>query len=406
MKKTLIVFLLAVSFSFVKADQEIIIPDCAEAIQGIDISSSGNTMIAWTQNQLHQTKNRGGSWVSIKPSELQGTLIGATIVNDLVTFVASSTKIYRTINGGQSWLPVEPSNARDFMKIKFVNQCIYVLGAKGTIFRSLDFGNNWESYTVIFNGNFSAIDFFENVDSGGMVSRDEQGIWTTTNGGMEWWPQSLPQDATGYDLSISGMYTFVIGVGYVGFPEPQPLILRIYEGGWEVSPIEEPGYKPVGIKFQGSIGAAVFNKNTALLCKASNWGMSWRFESKTYAVYCMTMSGSDIYLGSNAGTIYRSDATVGISQNSQIFSTYQLSQNYPNPFNPETKINFSIPENSKIKLTVFDIVGREIQVLENSFLSAGSYTYSFNATNLSTGTYLYRLETPGFIQEKKMMLIK
>lgn len=86
---------------------------------------------------------------------------------------------------------------------------------------------------------------------------------------------------------------------------------------------------------------------------------------------------------------------------------FELSQNYPNPFNPTTKINFSLPKDAKVTLTVFDISGREISRLLNSeFRAADYYSVDFNGANLASGVYFYRIEAGTFIQTKKMMLVK
>ncbi|MCX6161277.1 MAG: T9SS type A sorting domain-containing protein, partial [Ignavibacteriae bacterium] len=85
---------------------------------------------------------------------------------------------------------------------------------------------------------------------------------------------------------------------------------------------------------------------------------------------------------------------------------YKLSQNYPNPFNPATKIGFSIPKSGLTTLKVYDVLGKEIAVLVNETKSAGSYIVDFNASSLSTGVYYYRLEANGFIDTKKLTLIK
>ncbi len=90
----------------------------------------------------------------------------------------------------------------------------------------------------------------------------------------------------------------------------------------------------------------------------------------------------------------------------QTVETYSLAQNYPNPFNPETTIEFSIPEASNVKLSVFDILGREVTTLVNEFKSAGAYRAKFNAAKLASGLYLYRIEAGNFVSVKKMMLLK
>lgn len=87
--------------------------------------------------------------------------------------------------------------------------------------------------------------------------------------------------------------------------------------------------------------------------------------------------------------------------------TYSLSQNFPNPFNPSTTINFSIPENSKIDLKIFDMNGREVKTLiNNEFRNADYYSLNVNLAGLSSGVYFYTLKGSNFIETKKMTLIK
>ncbi|HPS66009.1 MAG TPA: T9SS type A sorting domain-containing protein, partial [Ignavibacteria bacterium] len=90
----------------------------------------------------------------------------------------------------------------------------------------------------------------------------------------------------------------------------------------------------------------------------------------------------------------------------QIPETYSLSQNYPNPFNPVTKINFEIAKQGLVTLKVFDMLGRQVSELINGFKPAGQYSVDFNAANLSSGVYLYKLEVNGYSNVKKMILIK
>ena len=85
---------------------------------------------------------------------------------------------------------------------------------------------------------------------------------------------------------------------------------------------------------------------------------------------------------------------------------YELSQNYPNPFNPATKINFSLPQGSDIKLTVYNMLGQQIEVLANGFRNAGTYELTWDASKLASGVYIYRLETGSTVISKKMMLLK
>lgn len=85
---------------------------------------------------------------------------------------------------------------------------------------------------------------------------------------------------------------------------------------------------------------------------------------------------------------------------------FQLAQNYPNPFNPSTSISYSVAEMTNVTLTVYDILGRVVATLVNDVHSPGQYNVNFDATRLSSGTYIYRIEAGDFMSTKKMLLIK
>jgi hypothetical protein len=90
----------------------------------------------------------------------------------------------------------------------------------------------------------------------------------------------------------------------------------------------------------------------------------------------------------------------------QLPDKIQLHQNYPNPFNPATNINYSISKNGHVKLAVYDLLGREVAVLVDETIAAGSHSLLFNASHIPSGVYIYRLETAREIQSKKLMLLK
>ncbi len=93
-------------------------------------------------------------------------------------------------------------------------------------------------------------------------------------------------------------------------------------------------------------------------------------------------------------------------ENGSLPTEYELSQNYPNPFNPSTLISFSLPTEGMTTLKIYDAIGREVVTLVNEMKNAGTYTYEFNARNLSSGIYIYSLNSSDFNMTKKMLLIK
>lgn len=94
------------------------------------------------------------------------------------------------------------------------------------------------------------------------------------------------------------------------------------------------------------------------------------------------------------------------SYDSVIPNDYTLFQNYPNPFNPSTNIKFSLPKASNVRLTIYDAIGREVRTLINNELNAGTHTIQWNASNLASGIYLYKIEAGDYVKVNKMLLLK
>ena len=86
--------------------------------------------------------------------------------------------------------------------------------------------------------------------------------------------------------------------------------------------------------------------------------------------------------------------------------TFELKQNYPNPFNPSTVIRYAVPEASNVRIDVFNVLGQRVSTLVNREHQAGTFDVTFDAANLSSGMYFYRLESANAVLTQKMMLIK
>ena len=100
------------------------------------------------------------------------------------------------------------------------------------------------------------------------------------------------------------------------------------------------------------------------------------------------------------------DIPTAVREGPELPRVFWLGQNYPNPFNPSTKITYDLPHRTYVRLSVFDMLGRKVQTLVDGCQEAGSKMEVFDARNLSSGIYLYRLETNTFISTKKMVLIR
>lgn len=164
----------------------------------------------------------------------------------------------------------------------------------------------------------------------------------------------------------------------------------------------------------------------------------WRTDTTVaYSQIAMTAAGADTFTASIPGQVYgktvyyyisaasNSGRTVtkpltapsgyikynvlqpvSISNEPANISSYSLSQNYPNPFNPATKINYTIPKGEFVTLKVYDINGKEIASLVNSYQTPGSYNYTFDGSRLSSGVYFYRILAGSFSEYRSMILLK
>lgn len=97
---------------------------------------------------------------------------------------------------------------------------------------------------------------------------------------------------------------------------------------------------------------------------------------------------------------------VGIEQSGGQPCEFTLSQNYPNPFNPETKIGFRVSGSGWVSLKVFDVLGREVASLVKEKKEAGTHMVTFDASKLTSGVYFYRLSAGGFVETRKLLLLK
>jgi hypothetical protein len=122
------------------------------------------------------------------------------------------------------------------------------------------------------------------------------------------------------------------------------------------------------------------------------------------------LTSNDLY--AFAGTDYNGvwrlplPGVTAINNKPEIPENFSLKQNYPNPFNPTTTIEYSIPEGKVVTLKVYNSLGQEVQTLVNSYQNAGTHEIDFDASDLSSGIYYYRMEAGNFKQVRKMLLIR
>jgi hypothetical protein len=160
----------------------------------------------------------------------------------------------------------------------------------------------------------------------------------------------------------------------------------------------------------GTIGGSGGNQHTTIL-HTTDGGANWQIQNPPSTSTLLGVNFVDV----NDGWAVGVDGTVLTTSNPLTIeppsltpspSRFTLSQNYPNPFNPTTTIEYSIPERELVQLKVYNVLGQEVKTLVNSYEKPGTYKINFDASDLSTGIYYYRIEAGDYKQVRKMILIR
>jgi hypothetical protein len=159
--------------------------------------------------------------------------------------------------------------------------------------------------------------------------------------------------------------------------------------------------------------AMLFAQNTAVQWSSFNMGFArssaagWQISSAVGQNFVggSSYANTKVTSGLLADTLLRG-TVVSVHGSNPIPVEYSLSQNYPNPFNPTTIIQFTIVNRQLTIVKVYDVLGREVSTLVNEVKGPGTYTVQFDASNLASGVYFYRLQAGDFTQTKRLLLLK
>ncbi len=154
--------------------------------------------------------------------------------------------------------------------------------------------------------------------------------------------------------------------------------------------------------------------NSAVITGSHNWSNAAENSNNENTLIIHNKRIANLYLQEFKARYIEAGGTDDISiltsiaenGNSNLPVRFNLYQNYPNPFNPVTTIKFEVPKSQKIELKIYDVLGRTVRTLYNNIAPAGTISINFNASNLASGVYFYKLVTNDYVSIKKMMLLK
>lgn len=367
-----------------------------------------NTGFIIGENLILSSTNAGINWNN---SILQGRNNDILFVNSNTGFICSdSGKIHKTTNAGTTWNLINAGTFNNLMRISFLNENTGIAtGFNRTILKTTNSGINWvNTITNIDTLNFLGCKIIN--ENNYIISGTSSTIYRSTNSGTSWiastmgfvnpfWEPAFINDNTGWIIGCCGMFIKTTDSGVNWSPE---IYLTL-------------GYTLYTMKFINSTTGYVCGDN-GILYRTTNQGNSWdsTVTGTNEILYSLFMVNENTgWAVGNYGTLLKTTNgggtgyTIGIQPiSNEIPNKFSLSQNYPNPFNPVTKIKFQIPKSSNTKITIFDILGKEVMTLVDEKVNPGTYEFNFDGSKLASGIYFYNLTADNYIITKKMILVK
>ena len=372
------------------------------------------------EGEIHKSTDYGETWTVIGDSTngLPYAPVSSLVIDpnsgpdSRIIYAASFRNgIYKTIDGGGSWFPVNNGlgTNRDIHKIVIdpSNSNILYVGI--------------ESY---------------NEFSGENITTVQVGIYKTSDGGQNWIRiDTNPPQISVSDLAIDPTNSNII---YSATREMLDHSLEImYRGGVYKSTdggnnwiersngfgdIENLNVGSLAINPQNPeiIYAGTFDRfyhdesNGRGVFKSTNGGISWTQMNtglSHLSTNVITIDPSDptrLYVGTDGNGAFMGidDNLINIDDKIQIPEKFALAQNYPNPFNPVTTISYSLPKSAMVSLSIYNIAGQLVEILVNERKNAGFYSVQWNARNVGSGLYFYRIEAGEYTETKKCVILK
>ena len=381
------------------------------------VISVGAPSYSTYKDQIIRSTDGGISWAIINAQNSSKTFRSISMANSMTGYICgTSGGIRKTVNGGSSWdsLTTSVPNTLDLYKIDFIDANTgwvfsNTVNPGGNIWKTTDGGSYWTQQDFGPSGNNQKIYSADiiNANTGWLVNFAPT-PYKTTNGGANWIEQFLPGAFTGY------LYDICMVDENTGFTcGSSGKLFKTTNSGYNWTEITTPiNMNYYGVDFKDIYNGFIVGQY-GFTARTRDGGSNWEFQntggSSTIRSVYMATTDTGFSTGDKSFIFkYLETLTGVIVFNSEVPENFELFQNYPNPFNPSTTIKFSLPRSGKVTLKIYDITGRRIETLFNQdILNAGTFKYTYNASNLASGVYFYSLVVDeDLIDTKKMIFVK
>lgn len=367
-------------------------------------TSNGNYIFAGWPGVWYSTNN-GNNWINTSLND--GNISSLSFCGSILFAGSSVNGVYYSINNGTNWLQTSLNN-RGVSALLTINDSTILAGGNATgypyttLFISSDKGSTW-NHTDLDSSNVNCLSSNGTIFYAGTYNR---GVYKSSNG-VNWTRTSLDNRGI-YSLAALGSYVFAGTFEFGVYRSTN------YGTTWTQTTLNNRNISALTIKDSNIFaGCATANGISVGVYMSTFNGSTWfqknqGFNNPLPPIYDFLITNNYIFAGTSSGVWRRTYIeAIGIQKiNTSIPNDYSLFQNYPNPFNPKTNIRFDLPKSGIVKLIVYDILGKEVSSLVNEKLQPGKYEVNFDASDLSSGIYIYTLKAGDFADTKKMILIK
>ena len=369
--------------------------------------SSSTTLYAGVWGGIFQSHDSGNSWTALS----RGSACFSLLLSETKLYAGGGNHVgcYDLVKGSWEWVPV----GMGWIRALAINGTNLFAGSEGSgAFRITHHAPGWWTITktslqdtMVYA--LAVKDTFIFAGTGGGVFRSSNSgaTWTDVNNGLT----NLSVAA----LAVNGAKLFAGTAG----------------GGVFLSTNDGASWIPVNDGLSGlalDILSFVFNENNLFVGTwqggvyvlkenetswiAINTGLMDSMTQPSSVVHGLAIAGNDLYAGTRGAGVWRRPLAELITSAGDISSepkmSFSLEQNYPNPFNPSTTIEFALPKPAFVTLKVYNLLGEEVAALIAEQRSNGIHKFSWDASRLANGIYLYRLDAGDFVQSKKLILMR
>lgn len=374
------------------------------------LAAVGTNLFAGTDGAdgVYISSNNGASWVAS----------GLGLTNTRIRALASSGShlftgtfgggVFRSTNNGANWTPASAGLTNTYINAITISGTDLFASTEGGIFLSTNDGSTWTEVSAGLTDNYThaIIRFSTNLFAG-----TEDGVFLSTNNGTNWTPVSTGLTNTViWALGISDTYLFS-GTNGNGLWRrllneiiPAELISftasvkgnSIFLYWTTASEINNLGF---------SLEKSADNKNWSSISFIDGNGTTTSVQYYHYADRVHS-SGKYFYrlkqIDLDGSSVFSDVVEVNVS----LPTEFALEQNYPNPFNNSTEIKYSLLNDGLVTLEIYSITGEKVKTIVKEIKAAGEYNVRFDASELATETYFYKIRSGSFIETKKMVLLK